>query len=104
MKNNIQLRRMIKKYLNHPRSFTQNECARRWHMANSTLSEFLKGKHNGITSEQEALMLDTIAPWERDAVCVAGKIKSQLLKQYFPKEEIAKIAQTIEPTSKLSPD
>jgi len=100
MKNNSSLRRMIKKYLLHPRSFTQNELARRCKMGNSTLSEFIKGKHNGLTSEQEAAILDTIAPWERDPICMAGRIKTQLLKQYFSKDEIAKIALQIEPTMK----
>jgi transcriptional regulator with XRE-family HTH domain len=92
MKNNTSLRRLIKKYLLHPRAFTQNELARRCHMGNSTLSEFIKGKHNGLTSEQEAALIDVIAPWERDPVCVAGRIKTTLYKQYFSKEEIAEIA------------
>jgi transcriptional regulator with XRE-family HTH domain len=103
MKNNIQLRRMIRKYLKHPRSFTQNELARRSHMDNSTLSEFIKGKHNGLTSEQEAALIDIIAPWERDPVCVAGRIKTQLLKQYYSKSEIAIIAtKMIDPNKETS--
>jgi hypothetical protein len=97
MKTNAQLRRMIKKYLKHPRSFTQNECARRWRMGNSTLSQFINGKHSGVTMEQIALMLDTIAPWERDPVCIAGTFRTRLLKQYFSKDEIAKIALSMDP-------
>jgi transcriptional regulator with XRE-family HTH domain len=93
MKDIQQLRRMIKKYLKHPRAFTQNELARRCHMGTSTLSEFIKGHHNGLTSEQEAALLDVIAPWERDPVCVAGRILMSLYKQYFSKEEIEQIAQ-----------
>lgn len=92
MKSNVQLRRMIKKYLKHPRSFTQNELARRSHMGTSTLSEFLKGKHNGLTSEQEAALIDVCAPWERDPVCVAGRMLTSLYKQYFSKEQIDRIA------------
>jgi transcriptional regulator with XRE-family HTH domain len=98
MKTNQQLRRMIKRYLKHPRSVTQNELARRSHMGNSTLSQFLDNKHNGIKTEQIARILDTIAPWERDACCVSGKLKTQLLKQYFSHDEIAKIALQMEPT------
>lgn len=100
MKTNALLRRLIKKYLKHPRSLTQNECARRWKMGYSTLSQFLNGKHNGITTEQVASILDTIAPWERDPICIAGKLRTQLLKQYFSKEEIAEIALQMDSTIK----
>jgi transcriptional regulator with XRE-family HTH domain len=86
---------MIKRYLKHPRAFTQNELARRCKMGNSTLSEFIKGKHNGLTSEQEALIIDTIAPWERDPICVAGRILTSLYKQYFSKGEIDAIASKV---------
>ncbi len=97
MKSIAQLRRMIKKYLKHPRSFTQNELARRSHMSVSTLSKFINGKFNKLTSEQEAALIDTIAPWERDAVCIAGKIKTSLLKQYYSKDEIGIIAMKMSP-------
>jgi hypothetical protein len=103
MKNNIQLRRMIKKYLQHPRAFTQNELARRCKMGNSTLSEFIKGKHNGLTSEQEAAILNIVVPWERDPVCLAGRIKTTLLKQYFQESEIQTIAMKIQNPIKDTP-
>jgi len=92
MTSNAQLRKMIKKYLKHPRSVTQNELARRGRMGYSTLSQFLNNKHNGITSEQVALLLDVIAPWERDQVCMSGKLRTQLLKQYYTNFEINRIA------------
>ena len=92
MKNFAWLRRKIKNYLKHPRSPSQNDCARRWKMSPSTLSELLRGKHNGLTSEQEALILDTIVAWERDPVIVAGKIKERLMRQYFTQLQINEIA------------
>jgi transcriptional regulator with XRE-family HTH domain len=95
-----QLRRMVKLYLKHPRSVTQNELARRSGMGNSTLSQFLDAKHNGVTSEQVARMLDVIAPWERDPICIAGKFKTQLLKQYFSMDEIAIMAMHLTPETK----
>jgi transcriptional regulator with XRE-family HTH domain len=83
---------MIKRYLKHPRAFTQNELARRCGMSPQTLSDFLIGKYNGITSEQERKILDVIAPWEHDETCTAGRLKTSLLKQYYSKSEIAIIA------------
>jgi hypothetical protein len=61
-------------------------------MGKQTLSDFLLNKHNGITSEQEKKILDIIAPWERDVICVAGKLKTMLLKQYFSQDEISRIS------------
>ena len=95
MKNNSSLRRIIKIYLKHPRAFTQNELARRCSMGKQTLSDFLNNKHNGITAEQEKKILDIIVPWERDPVCVAGRLKTSLLKQYFSQDEISRICEEV---------
>jgi hypothetical protein len=97
-----QLRRMIKIYLKHPRSVTQNELARHAGMAPQTFSDFILNKHNGITAEQTRKILDTIAPWKHDEICAAGRLRTSLLKQHYTKDEIAKIAAQMDSTGNES--
>jgi transcriptional regulator with XRE-family HTH domain len=85
---NEQLVKLIKRYLKDKRALSQNECARRWGMGASTLSELLKGKDVNLTSEQEYQIIETVARWKHDPTCVAGRMLTSLYKQYLSKAEI----------------
>jgi transcriptional regulator with XRE-family HTH domain len=95
MKNNNQLRKMIKKYLEHPKSMAQIEIARQLQISKGTLSDFLRGKDFKIDHELYRRIVDIVAPWEYDFEIRAGKIKTRLMKDRYTEDDMRKIFLTL---------
>jgi predicted transcriptional regulator len=94
-KQNSQIRRKIKKYLQDQRSMSLSDLARTWQISKGTLSDFLKGKDFKIDHELAKRMSGTVAPWEVDLMVKAGEIKKRLLRERRTHEEIRIIGMEI---------
>jgi hypothetical protein len=91
-----QLRTHARKYfLNNLKAQSIRDIGRHTGISNGSLQRFLNGKEIKITAEQERKIIIIVAPWELDPVCLAGKAREKMLRQFLTHDEIANFARLI---------
>jgi hypothetical protein len=91
-----QLRTHARKYFSiDVKAHSTREVARRTGISNSALQRFMGGKEIKITAEQERKFILIVARWELDPICIAGRARERMLRQYLSQDEIAEFGQLV---------